>query len=411
MSAWIAGAVGVQALSGLAQYYQNQKAMKASEKRLREIEEAFNNIAPPNFDMSIMDAPELIMERVDAPEFDMSNLRPQDYKVLKEFSPEIAEYVKQEAPQVVRDTAEGKEGRDAQLSALRKLKSTGESGFDPMLQNRLDEASRESQIASQSRQESVLQDAQRRGQMGSGTMLAAQLQGGSDAMLGAAEQSRGEADSAYRNQLQALRDSANLGGDVRREELGLQETNADIINKFNQMASTNYQNYLNKQAQARNEGNIFNIEQGQNIANKNVSQNNEAVMADRARRDALQKYSSEFRQGERGNINNMIMNKYNVKRSERDNQNELQQKMFNNRMDKQKGASGIAGDRIDLGTQQSKNQNQMYQSMGDVTSTGLQTYGQQQQGTQSDRRAFARDVYGKTGKMPTEKEMDDYEQY
>ena len=58
-----------------------------------------------------------------------------------------------------------------------------------------------------------------------------------------AQQSQQAATEAYKNRLQQLMKSGDLGASMEQRDLSLQEKNADIINQFNQMTSKNYQNW------------------------------------------------------------------------------------------------------------------------------------------------------------------------
>ena len=80
IAAAVAG--GAQVLSGIAQYYQSEKARKASTQRLKEIEDLFNSIKPPGYDVTPLSPPELITQMIPQPAFDMAGITPDTYEVV-----------------------------------------------------------------------------------------------------------------------------------------------------------------------------------------------------------------------------------------------------------------------------------------------------------------------------------------
>jgi len=252
---------------GIAQYMNSEQARSASTAERKKMQEALN--------------------KIQAPDFDFSNITPEEYKVIGKYVPQVAQYVAEANPTVVQQTGQMKEGQGAMLDALRRYRSIASSDSDPAFQAQLDLAARRSQAEAQSRQESTMLAAQRRGQGGSLATLGAQLQGGSAAMDRNAEMGKNAAIEAYRNKLDAMRQSANLGGQVYQQDLGYQRTNADIINSFNQRAATTRQNYMNNSANTLNDAQRINMQATQSAADANVSARNSANMSNRDRVNSL----------------------------------------------------------------------------------------------------------------------------
>lgn len=272
----LAAAVGVAAVSGLSQAWNAAKASGANTAKLNEIENAFNSIKPPSMRITIDEAgnmdPEYLAERVKPTDFDMSQLSAPVYKILQQYAPKQAQFVAEQAPQVVQDSSQGAQGRQAQMDALKRLQDIG-SGATPdyELQDQLFNAQRNADSAAKQRQASLLADAQRRGQGGSGIAALAQMQAAESATDRQAVAESAAAAEAYRNRLAALAQGAQLGGQISAADRSLAGTNAGIINDFNQRMSTNYQNYVNQGANMQNEAQKFNIGQNQGAADKNVA--------------------------------------------------------------------------------------------------------------------------------------------
>lgn len=268
--------VAVAAVNAIAQAYMANKQMGADKQRLNQIKAEFDAVKPPELDVDIetfiKNNPDLQIDYGTMPTFE--NLRPEEYKVLQKYAPETFAFVQQQAPETVKRGAVGEEGLAAQRQALRKLMMTGSLQQDPEFMQAMGEAERKGQIGAQSRQQSLLQDFARRGQGGSGVQLAAQLGAGAENMDRAAMESQSAATQAYKNRLAQLMSGAQLGGQMEQTDLNLQGRNADIINRFNELTSKNYQDYLAQRAGQANEAQKYNIAQNQSIANMNVDNTN-----------------------------------------------------------------------------------------------------------------------------------------
>lgn len=279
--------VAVAAASALAQYYQSEKARGAEQARLNRLEADFKRLVPPNLDLSIMDPPHLIQDKIPEPTYDMTDLKPEMFKVIGNYSPELVPQILEQKPELIKETGGMKEGREAQLGALRKLKEIGAQDSDPFLRQQLADAQRQAQAGAQSRQQSVLQDMQRRGGLNSGLGLMAQLQGGADNANRAAILGQQAAAEAYRNRLEALRGSAQLGGQIRDQDTELEGRNVGIINAFNERTSRSAQQQAAQRAQMLNEAQRFNLQNQQDIANQNIGMGNQYAIMNRDRKERI----------------------------------------------------------------------------------------------------------------------------
>lgn len=389
--------VAVAAATAAAQYYQSEKARGASEKRLKELEADFKRLVPPQYDVSIMDPPEYIKSSIPEPTFDMGGVTPEQYKLVAKYTPKLAQLVTEQRPELAQETAGAKEGRQAQLDAMRRLKAISLQESDPELAQQLSNANQQSQIQAQSRQASVLQDAARRGMLGSGMTLAAQLQGSSDAMGRAAMQSQAAAAEAYKNRLAALRDSASLGGQIRSEDMSQENRNADIINDFNARTSKNRQAWENQRAGVMNDAEIRNLGEEQRVSDSNIDTRNKYSVAQQDRRDTLLKYLDQRRQGERGYQNDVMQRQAEWKRGERDNQNTLKSRQYGDEMQRLAGKNGIASQYNSLDMQKAQDRNQAIQGLGNAAAGAYSSYAQGQDQTAMQDRADRRSYFEKYG--------------
>ena len=337
--------VAIAAGTALAQWYNSEKSRAASKEDRKRIED--------------------LIRKFQSEDAGQASISPEEYKLLGTYTPEIANYVKEKAPEVIKTNDAMREGQGAQLDALRRLRDISRQEKDPALMAQLDLAAQRAQSEAQSRQQSVLQDAQRRGQGGALGTLVSQMQGNESAMSRNAEQGRNAAIEAYRNKLSAMRDSATLGGQIRGQEIDLQSRNANIINSFNQRAATGANQYLQGAADTRNRAQMYNLENAQGISDKNVQSKNQ------------------FAQFNRNADNNNRMNYLNALTG---------------------NMKGAMGDRQQYG----QDMNQAIQGVGNAGVSGYM-YGQNQDNfntaqDRQDRRA----VYERTGFMGSPAEYEEY---
>jgi hypothetical protein len=348
--------VGIQILSSLAQLWQSEKARGASKDRLNQVESMFNNIKPPQYDVSVIDPPEYITEVIPPAEVDLSKLTPEQYRVVGQLVPEAAPYIAEAAPNLVRDTAAGREGKDATLAALRRLRGIA-SGSDPVSDAKFNQLARRVQGEAGSRDAAILRGAEERGALTSGLTSAAQLQSGAAAMDRLAGMGVDNLGESRRNALMALRDSGALGRNIRGDDLSLEETNADIINQFNQRTSSNYQNYMNARANMANQAQMQNLQTAQNVANMNVDTANKFAVNERNRQDDIARDRRRDLVEERANQNKIQESVYNAKLGNQQRYNQAQADRANWDIGIAKGKAGIAGDlnQFDIGAAEARN--------------------------------------------------------
>lgn len=361
-------AAGVSVLGGLYQAYNAAQARGAQQDELNKIRATFDSIAPPEYNLSIQDPPELMTQKISspvfgegvkAPQFNMAAFKPEDLKVVSKYAPETVPKIVENNPTLISQTGDMKTGRDAQLAALKKFQQVGEGDFDPEYQEQVQKAKLGAQAEAQSRQASILQDFARRGQSGSGLSLAAQLGGASQAMNTNAMQGLEAASQSYKNRLNALAQGAQLGSQISQEDVGTQSRNADIINSFNQRMAANENAYQTGRVNTLNDAQLRNLQADQNVANANVNARNQASLADRNRMDDISKYNTSVAQNnqarddslqkfgyqsavdDRNFQNNAAMTRANWQQDQINNQNKLKSQQYNDLMSKAQAQSGI----------------------------------------------------------------------
>jgi len=261
----IAIGAGAQILSGLAQAYMEHKAQGARAEELAKIKAAFDAVKPPNFDLEVYDDPAMIYQMGSLPEFE-TQMRPEEMiRQVGMYEPTLPAYVEMAAPQIGMPTAYGEMGREAELDALRRFQEVAKSGYDPILAQKLADIEAKREADAMSMREGALQAFQRRGALDSGMQLAAELAGGESAMMGDAAAARAAAAEQYRNQMRAAETAGTMGRGLRSADIREQQDIANVWNKYNQLSSKRYQDYLNSVAQAQSEGDRYNLGESQRI--------------------------------------------------------------------------------------------------------------------------------------------------
>lgn len=262
----LAAGAGVGALGSLAGYAAQQKYRGQEEAETQRLQQ--------------------ILDAIKDPTFDPSTITPEDYKIVEKYQPQAAAFIAEKNPELIKETSDMTAGRDTQMAAMRRLMDASK-GNDPEYLAKMNMAARRAQQEAQSRQASILQDAQRRGALNSGMALASQMQAGAGSMDALAMQQQGQASDSYRNQLEALRSGAALGGDIRQQDIGMQGRNVDILNQFNQRNTAARQQFENNRSDVANQAQRYNVGTAQDIANQNVGQRNASALRERDYRNKM----------------------------------------------------------------------------------------------------------------------------
>jgi hypothetical protein len=352
----LAVGLGTQVVSGLMQYYNAEKERGATRKRLKEIEAMFDAIVPPEFNVKIFDDPRLA-ESIPLPALNLQAITPEQYRVVGQFVPAVASFMAEANPQLVQATEVANQGRSAQMEALQRFRQKASGEFDPELQQMLLESSDRARGEAQSRQASILQDAARRGQLGSGVMMGSQMQAAGDAMRTNALESQRAAAEAYRNRMAAAAQAASLGGQIRQSEMSEQARNADIINAFNERTSQRYQNWAQYAADQANRAQTYNLDRAQRVADANVQTGNDFARYNREMYNQGQGTLFDARRAQKQDILSVEAAR-----------NAVLQQRFANDIAKAQGRAGIAQAGIQANNQFTRDQNQAIQGVGDAAS-------------------------------------------
>lgn len=256
--------------SSLLQYMNSQEGQKATEAEHARMADLINKVQQPNFDMS--------------------KLSPEDYKVVGTYAPQMASFVQANAPQLVNvDSADAKSAKSAQQQALQQMLSQAKNGQDPIEEIQRAKAMRDASANSQSARNTLDQQMQRRGVgPGSGLQYAGNLQATSDAYQTDALAGQQAAADAAARRTQANTQAAGLGGQIYGQEASLAQKNADVMNNFNQWIRDAQQQNVNANTGIANSAQQFNLNQGQKTADQNTGLTNDTNKYNQSYGNSLQ---------------------------------------------------------------------------------------------------------------------------
>lgn len=201
----------------------------------------------------------------------------QQYKSAGTLTPELEQAINL-GPSAAANVQEDPNLRNAQMQALQQYQQAGQTGFTA--QDQLNNQRMQNQIAAdnQSRQASIIQGAQQRGESGSGASLAAQLLNGQASANNESQQGLQLAAQGNNARLAALGQSAGLGGQIRSQDFSNAQTKANAADQFQRFNVQNQQAVANQNVNAQNQAQQYNLGQNQQISNANVGNANQEAL-------------------------------------------------------------------------------------------------------------------------------------
>lgn len=365
---------GIQGVAALAAMYQGMKAQEANQAELNRIKDMWDKVVPPDYNMDITTPPEIISSFPPPPNLDFSSITPEDYKVVSQYAPAITPYIQEKFPELIEMGAEGKEGKTAMLDALREYQRIGKQENDPALMAQMRRAQNDAMASSQSRAKGIEQDFARRGNLGSTNQLASQIAAGEGQINRQADLESQALAEAYRNRLEAMRQSAGIGEAVSNQDFSQKQANANIINNYNQRFSTQAQNQANLSNQIQNEGQRFNIGQNQLASDKNVAGRNAADIRNQDRRTELAKDMYGMQTSRIKDSNVVAQGDYENKIAREQYLNTLKDKKFGNQVGIISGQQGLGQTQMGLNTSMAAGKQNIISSLGNAAGNAVTSY-------------------------------------
>lgn len=166
--------------------------------------------------------------------------------------------------------------RNAELAALSQMQDiASEGGRDAQFRAAMNDAMGQANTQLQGQTGAILQDAASRGMANSNLTTAAMLAQAMSGNANAANASVNAAAEAEKRALQAISDSATLGGQIRQQDFSEASQRAQAIDAINRYNAQNSQQQSNMNTQSRNLAQAQNLDLAQQVAQYNTGTRND----------------------------------------------------------------------------------------------------------------------------------------
>lgn len=224
-----------------------------------------------------------VIEALQTPDFDMSQITPADLKLVGEYFPEVYEAIVPERPELLAESPV----RANQLTALSGLEQIGQEGLPEVDRLAADEAQQGILGAFGANREATLESLAHRGIVGGGVMGAAM--GGADQNI--MDLARGLSSDLTRQsgdrRLQALAQVGSLAGQVRGQDIERGRANQDAVSRFNEWVSNLKNQAAQFSATARGDARNRTTSERQRIADTSVLNRQDVLTGNLERKNRL----------------------------------------------------------------------------------------------------------------------------
>jgi hypothetical protein len=228
----------------------------------------------------------------------------EEYAKIREFAPQIATFVQENRPSLVKEADSQREKR-LQQDALGAYQERAQTGVDRIADAQREEALFEADARDKGRREAILRGMAARGLSGSGQDVLAQLQSSQDAAVGARQASLDAVKQAEARRIDALNSMANMASSVRGQNRQVEQTNIDIMNSYNQRLANAQNMYNQNVANTRNDAQRFNIGNEARVNMANTELRNTDRLRNLQREEAAREALREFENSKLRDVTNM----------------------------------------------------------------------------------------------------------
>lgn len=227
------------------------------------------------------------------PDETWEDINPQLLSNAAKYSPEIAAFVQEKAPQLVKEPQSTTE-KQVQRAALQKYSAMAESGRDVISEAQREQALFEADARAKQRQQALMGRLRQQGLLGSGAGLAAQLQAEQATAQEARQESLRGVQEAEMRRRQALGQAANLAGQIRGQNLEVESANVSTMNAYNSRLANARNLYNRYTAETRNQAQMINQQRERETEQYNLGLTNQYAMYNRQQREAARERARQF---------------------------------------------------------------------------------------------------------------------
>jgi hypothetical protein len=225
-----------------------------------------------------------LYEGIDLPEFDMSTLMGPTYQMAAERTPELYNAQLPGDAQLIADSPLARAQLAQSVAGLGEIAQTGLPEADRLA---AEEAARGVRGALRGGEEAAIRSLRRRGRLGAGAELLARSAGGREASDLAARLGSDLQRAALERRLGALGQYGNAASMLRGQDIGVEQSRADAINRFKEFAALQRQQAEQYGAGARERAQEYNVGTTQGLSNAQQTADYQTALENLQRQNQL----------------------------------------------------------------------------------------------------------------------------
>lgn len=222
--------------------------------------------------------------KLQSPDFDMRDLDPAEYEVAAIMFPEQFEAQLPGEASLIADSPLARAQQAEAVAGMGEISRTGLPEADRLA---AEEGARAVRGAQRGGEQSAIRSLRRRGRLGAGQELLARDVGGREASDLAARLGSDLQRQALERRMLALSQYGSMANLQRGQDLGVEQSRADAMNRFKEFSALQRQQAEQYGAGARERAQGYNVGTAQEIANANVSSDYATQLANLQRQNEL----------------------------------------------------------------------------------------------------------------------------
>ena len=234
------------------------------------------------------------VEKLKLSDFDMRALSAPELRAVSEAFPDLYQEVVRGGPSQINEPTQG---RDAQVRGLTRFEQIAREGLPTAERIASEDAQRAMAAQAKNVNEGILQDLAQRGQLSSGDEISARMAAGQQAHNLAAQQGSNLAMLGIQNRMQGMQGAQGIAGQMRGQDIQVGGQNADLMNRFNELASQLGSERARYNAGAQERSQLYNVGNRQRISDTNALSRYETGAANLDRQNRLRGQSTQERFG------------------------------------------------------------------------------------------------------------------
>jgi hypothetical protein len=227
------------------------------------------------------------------PDETWESIEPKLLGEMAKYSPEIAGYVQENAPELVTEAGSQTERR-VQREALQKYAAMSETGRDVISDAQREQALFEAGASAKERQRRLTEGMRQRGMMGTGAELAARLGAEQAGAVSARQEALQGVQQAEARRREALGQAASLAGQIRGQNVNVESSNVGTMNAFNQRMANSKNLYNQYVSGERNQAQQLNQQRDIQRSQYNLGLENQYSMFNRQQQEAARERARQF---------------------------------------------------------------------------------------------------------------------